>query len=232
MKPWASTSTIFYYSEKSGLGRHDHDVESAEFKTAVWRRGNCPDCRYALLVIRVIGKALGILWYDNTLEIDPSAKFPMTILVEEGKHASCTDKNGDGYFTPAYDVNRNPNDAWGVRDVMDSGLLFSGRFQSWYAKVRSDEHRVFPALPGDSPLGKLFTKEGRYAPDNAQYSLRPFPSAEKAQPDLIHFIATTANPVLGNPFRRQEYRSLRYQPIDVCRRDRRRDLVGWQLRLS
>jgi len=185
---------FFYYSEESGLGRHDHDVESAEFKIAVWRRDQCPDCRYALLVTRVIGKAHGILWYDNTLEIDPSAKFPMTILVEEGKHASCTDKNGDGYFTPAYDVNRHPNDAWGVRDVMGAGLLFSGGFQSWYAKVRNDEHRVFPPLPEDSPLRQRFMKEGRYAPDYAQYSLRPFPSAEKAQPNLVHFIADKGDP--------------------------------------
>ena len=186
---------FFYYSEESGLGRHDHDVESAEFKIAVWRREQCPDCRYALLVTRVVGKAHGILWYDNTLEVDdPAAKFPMTILVEEGKHASCTDKNGDGYFTPAYDVNRHPNDAWGVRDVMGAGLLFSGGFQSWFAKVRSEEHRVFPPLPEDSPLRKPFTKDGRYAPENAHYSLRPFPSAEKAQPDLVHFIADKGDP--------------------------------------
>ncbi len=185
---------FFYYSEEAGLGRHDHDVESAEFKIAVWKRDKCPDCRYALLVTRVIGKAHGILWYDNTLEIDEAARFPMTILVEEGKHASCTDKNGDGYFTPAYDVNRHPNDAWGVRDVIGSGLLFSGGFQSWYAKVRSEEHRVFPPLPEDSPLRKGHMKEGRYAADNAQYSLRPFPSAEKAQPDLVHFIADKGDP--------------------------------------
>ena len=68
-------------------------------------------------------------------------------LVEEGKHAIGTDKNGDGYFTPTYDVNVRVNDAWGVRDVMRTGQLFSGGFQSWFAKVRFEQHRVFPPLP-------------------------------------------------------------------------------------
>jgi len=185
---------FFYYSSEEGLGGHVHDVESAEFKIGVWRRDNCPDCKYALLVTKVVGKAHGMLWFDNTLEIDKYAIFPMTLLVEEGKHATSTDKNGDGYFTPGYDVNKRVNDAWGVRDVMRTGALYSGGFQAWMAKVRRDEHRVFPPLPEDSPLRERYLVDGEYASEYAQYTLRPFPSAEKAQPDLVHFIADKGDP--------------------------------------
>jgi hypothetical protein len=48
---------------------------------------------------------------------------------------------------------------------------------------------VFPPLPKDSPLRKQFVKNGEYAPNHAIYVLRPFPSAEKAPHDLVHFIA-------------------------------------------
>jgi len=185
---------FFYYSSEEGLGGHVHDVESAEFKIGVWKRDNCPDCKYALLVTKVVGKAHGLLWYDNTLEIDKYAVFPMTLLVEEGKHATSTDKNGDGYFTPGYDVNKRVNDAWGVRDVMRTGALYSGGFQAWMAKVRRDEHRVFPPLPEDSPLRKRFMDNGEYAPDYAKYTLRPFPKPDGVEPDLHPFIADKGDP--------------------------------------
>ncbi|MFC2164566.1 hypothetical protein ACFLT2_06160 [Acidobacteriota bacterium] len=185
---------FFYYSSEEGLGGHVHDVESAEFKIGVWKRDKCPDCKYALLVTKVVGKAHGMLWYDNTLEIDKYAIFPMTLLVEEGKHATSTDKNGDGYFTPGYDVNKRVNDAWGVRDVMRTGALYSGGFQAWMAKVRHEEHRVFPPLPEDSLLRKNHLVDGEYAPDYAKYNLRPFPNADNAEPDLVHFIADKGTP--------------------------------------
>jgi hypothetical protein len=185
---------FFYYPSEEGLGGHKHDVESAEFKLIVWRRPDCADCLYNLVVTRVTGKAHGVLWYDNTLEIDEYCRFPMHILVEEGKHASCTDKNGDGYYTPGYDVNKRVNDAWGVRDVLRSGTLFTGGFQAWMAKVRQPEDQILPPLPVDSPFRNKYTQKGIYAPENAVYELRPFPSAEKAQPDLVHFIADKGDP--------------------------------------
>jgi hypothetical protein len=181
---------FFYYSMEEGLGRHEHDVESVQMQIIVWdRKDDCETCRYHLLVTRVVGKAHGLLWYDNTLEVDEYTEFPMHILVEEGKHASCTDKNGDGYFTPGYDVNRRVNDAWGVRDVLRSGMVFSGSYQAWMAKVREPQHRVFPPLPEDSPLRKRYATFGVYATASAKYELRPFPSAEKADKDLVRFIA-------------------------------------------
>jgi len=164
---------FFYYHKEVGLGGHENDCESGFFKLFVWHRPECEDCPYALFVSRVTGKAHGLKWYDNTLEVDEFTKFPMTLMVEEGKHASCTDKNSDGYYTPGYDVNKRVNDAWGVRDTMRSGSLYTGGFESWHAKVRHDEHRVFPPLPEDHKGRDAYVVDGVYAPDNAIYTLRP-----------------------------------------------------------
>jgi hypothetical protein len=121
-----------------------------------------------------------VLWYDNTLTADSDTEFPITILVEEGKHASCTDKNGDGYFTPGYDVTERVNDAWGVRDVMRTGALFTGGYQAWLSKVRDPRDRVFPPLPPDSPLIDEYTFDGDYMPTHNKYEVRPFPTVAEA----------------------------------------------------
>jgi hypothetical protein len=186
---------FFYYRAEEGFGGHPHDVESAEFQIIVWPRPTCDQCTYHLLITKVTGKAHGLNWYDNTLGVDEYAKFPMHILVEEGKHASCTDKNGDGYYTPGYDVNRRVNDAWAVRDVIRAGALFTGGFEAWMAKVRRPEHRVFPPLPEDSPLREHYTENGVYSPDNAIYALRPFPHIDQVPPDLYRFFADKGDPV-------------------------------------
>jgi hypothetical protein len=185
---------FFYYPSEEGLGGHKHDLESVSYKIAIWRRPNCEDYPYVLLVTKVVGKAHGLQWYNNTLLVDTFTHFPMTILVEEGKHANSTDKNGDGYFTPGYDVNKRPNDAWGVRDIMRTGSLYSGGFQSWYAKVRREGHRVFPPLPEDSLLRSEYIKNADYAPDNAKYMLRPLPSSEQADSVLKHYIEDKGPP--------------------------------------
>jgi len=80
--------------------------------------------------------------------------------------------------------------------VIRSGTLGSGGFQSWMAKFRSPETRVFPPLPEDSPLRASHTRDGVYAPDNAVYELRPFPHPELARedPKLVPFIADKGNP--------------------------------------
>ena len=183
---------FFYYPSEEGLGAHKHDVESVYFKIYVHHCKDCEEARFALYVERTIAKAHGILWYDNTLVTDKYTEFPMTILVEEGKHASCTDKNHDGIYTPTFDVNRRINDAWGVRDIMRGGGLYSGGFQAWMSKARLPQHRVFPPLPGDSPLRETFSRDGVYAPDNAVYEVRPFPRPEdvdtEKEPTLLHFV--------------------------------------------
>jgi len=183
---------FFYYPSEEGMGAHRHDVEATYFKIYVHHCKGCETPHYALYIERTIAKAHGLQWYDNTLVTDKYTEFPMTILVEEGKHASCTDKNHDGIYTPTFDVNRRINDAWGVRDIMRGGGLYSGGFQAWMAKNRRAEHRIFPPLPGDSPLRAPFAVNGVYAPDNAIYELRPFPRPgdvdTEAEPTLLHFV--------------------------------------------
>jgi hypothetical protein len=184
---------FFYYPREEGLNAHEHDVESVEMMVAV-ARGETDACRYAVAVTRTKGKAHGVLWYDNTLESDAYTALPLHILVEEAKHASCTDKNGDGMYTPGYDVNTRINDAWGVRDIIRSGGLFAASWQSWMAKMRYDDARVFPPMPDDSPRRAKYVRAGVYAPDNAVYELRPFPTDEKADDHLKPFIANKGYP--------------------------------------
>ena len=183
---------MHYYEHESGVGRHKHDTEQVQFKIYVYRvseNKKKKKYRYALLFLQATGTAHIVDWYKNiysldTTNFDYELKLPFHILVEEGKHASCTDMNGDGYYTPGYDVNVHVNDAWGLRDVIRTGTLFSSQFYGWMTKVRRPEYRVFPPLPPDSPLRARYSKDGRYAPDNAVYQLRPMPDPKGALPDL------------------------------------------------
>jgi hypothetical protein len=61
-------------------------------------------------------------------------------------------------------------------------------------KVRQDDTRVFPPLPEDSPLRFEWSVEGEYAPENAIYTLRPWPTAERADSNLVHYIADKGDP--------------------------------------
>ncbi len=199
------TSTILvnlkylaYFPREEGIGGHLHDVEPAEYRIwvlpATWEGFadnfgvTCDDANlYVMGVQRITGEAHGLEWFFNVLEVDEYTIFPMTLMVEEGKHAMCTDKNADGYYTPGFDVNRRINDAWGIRDIIRGGTLFSGGFEAWMAKVRRPEHRVFPPLPEDSPHRTEHIVDGVYAPNNAIYELRPFPAATEAGDDeLLH----------------------------------------------
>lgn len=174
---------FFFYPSEEGLGAHRYDVESVEMKLMVVHPKRYPELGYWVTVQKITAKAHGVLWYDNNLEVDRHTLFPVHLLVEEGKHATCTDKNGDGHYTPAYDVNMRVNDAWGVRDVMASGSLYTGGYQGWMTKPRHERHRVLPPLPLDSPLREQFVVDGTYAPANSVYELRPFP---RLAPALAH----------------------------------------------
>jgi len=191
-----------YYQTEEGLGAHPHDIEPTEFRFAVLRGtdipdrvGNCPDDLYFIIVTRTSAEAHGLVWFWNVLDTDESTFFPMHLFVEEGKHAFATDKNGDGVFTPGYDVNIRINDAWGVRDIIRTGMLFSGGYQQWMTKVRHPEHRVIPPLPEDSPLqGNLERRVDGM--DLAVYEIRPFPSSELAGDDhaLRHLMENQERP--------------------------------------
>ncbi|HMS63977.1 MAG TPA: hypothetical protein PKD83_01845 [Ignavibacteria bacterium] len=180
-----------YYLNESGLGSHANDTEQSQFKFAVRSIKNKENVKYyVIFLIRVTAKAHALEWYDNIYQIDPGniyyeLSLPFNILVEEGKHANCTDMNGDGYYTPGYDVNVRKNDAWGLRDIIRGGELFSSDFQSWMAKVRKPEFRVLPPLPANSPLRKKYTKDSVYAYENAVYCLRPMPSPDKAKTEFL-----------------------------------------------
>ena len=182
---------FFFYPSEEGFGAHKYDVESVEMKLFVAKTRRYPELGYWIVIQKVTAKAHGVLWYDNNLEIDRYTKFPIHLLVEEGKHASCTDKNADGYYSPGYDVNKRVNDAWGVRDVMATGSLYSGGYQAWMSKPRRPEHRVIPPLPEGSLHREQFVVDGVFAPDNAVYELRPFPKVAPAlayDPGLKRFV--------------------------------------------
>jgi hypothetical protein len=111
----------------------------------------------------------------------------MTLFVEEGKHGSCTDRNADGIYTRGYDVNQTVNDAWGVRDIMGSGLLLSSAYSPEMTKPRTDAYRLLPpetSLP--CAEGFLSSTEDR-SEGLGRYELRPgnrvprCPDAPKAE---------------------------------------------------
>jgi len=191
---------LAYFEFEEGLGAHPHDIEPVEFRATIlphtwegfarWIPGGaaCDEPTYVMAITRTSGKAHGLVWYWNVLETDEYTSFPMHLLVEEGKHALATDKNGDGVFTHGYDVSVRINDAWGVRDIIRTGRLVSGSYQSWMAKRRRPEHRVFPPLPADSPLQSAL--QGRIdGMDHTVYELRPYPGPEVAAGDeALHLL--------------------------------------------
>ncbi|HMT11889.1 MAG TPA: hypothetical protein PKA39_09750, partial [Ignavibacteria bacterium] len=175
-----------FYSNEAGLGGHKYDTEQAQFRVYVNRPKTDSANIFQLIILEVTGKAHALAWYDNIWSVDPHAievKLPMHIHVEEGKHASCPDINGDGYYTPGYDVNVRTNDAWGIRDVIRTGTLFASEYHTYYSKVRLPEYKVMPPLPEDSPLRKKYMRDGVYSPDNAVYQLREFPDPKLAGRD-------------------------------------------------
>lgn len=179
-----------YYENEAGLGGHRHDTEQSEFKFSV-RRVSVKDSAsiFHIVLQRVTARAHALKWYDNIWKLDTNSTetvLPVHILVEEGKHASCTDMNADGFYTPGYDVNIRTNDAWGLRDVIRTGSLFTSEYQSYFSKLRTPEYRVFPPLPDDSPVKKWYVIDGIYAKGNAVYALRPFPEPSKVRDRLLY----------------------------------------------
>ena len=167
---------FFYYPEETGVGAHPHDYETLEMNLRVLRDGPT----FGIQVTLVVAHAHGVVWYFNTLDVEAEegdVRFPITILVEEGKHGNCTDRNGDGFYSPGYDVNRRVNDAWGCRDILRSGQVFTSEYQGWMTKVRFPRTRIAPPLPEDSPLYEEFSTHDFWGERNMslQYELRPVP---------------------------------------------------------
>jgi hypothetical protein len=138
---------FFYYRADTGVGTHPHDIEVLDVELATERDG--AGC-HVVRVVALTGLAHGVAWYSNELRAARDLRLPPVVLVEEGKHASCPDRNADGMYTPGYDVNRRVNDAWGVRDVLGSGFLGGSAYQASMTKGRDRAHRVLPPESGPS----------------------------------------------------------------------------------
>lgn len=196
---------FFYYSEETGVGAHPHDFETLEVSVEVLNENDGEFDLYGLRMKEMIGHAHGVPWYFNSLVIreqEEDIQFPLTVLVEEGKHGNCTDRNGDGAYSPGYDVNKRVNDAWGVKDVLRAGLIISPNYETWMTKSRRPDSRIAPPLPEDSPWYERFTTHRIFKEDNQrQYILRPTPdvrgvdfSAIDHGDNLKHFIESKGYP--------------------------------------
>ncbi len=108
---------FFYYPRDVGTSGHVHDLEGVDMEIVLEDVGGCRRVR----VTRVEGLAHGNRWYSNILRVTTDTKWPMTVLVERGKHASAPDRDADGQFVRGFDVTARVNDAWGVRDLRDPG---------------------------------------------------------------------------------------------------------------
>lgn len=187
-------SFFFYYERDLGMNPHYHDLEGAVFQLHVEAappNGDPRDEGFRRVYIgRATGLGHGSGLLSNILQIKPSIRkpagapdvtLPLTILVEEGKHASCPDRNGDGVYTPGYDVNVRVPDAWGLRDVFGTGVV-SSQYQPWMSKSRHKKDRYAvdaSRFAGDDPFSPVRCyKTGMelvYPDDQHHYDLRRAP---------------------------------------------------------
>ena len=146
----------FYYSHDIGVGPHRHDLEGMTIQVALKSNGD----RMLGRALKVIGTAHGVSWYINELDlrqvyigksisrdgeaIASDALVPPIVLVEEGKHATVPDRNGDGVYTPSYDVNVYPHDAWGLRDTFRGRDFLSSVYRAELSKPRREQDIVWP----------------------------------------------------------------------------------------
>jgi hypothetical protein len=159
---------FFYYRVDIGTGGHPHDIESADIYFSLKEQSGCREVQ----ATRVVAFAHGVDWYSNELQLGSDTRFPLTFLVEEGKHATAPDRNADGVYTPGYDVNRRIKDAWGVRDVLGSGALISPRYETSMTKPRHPHDRVVPESPPSSCLDEHHRSIEEGAEVLARYELR------------------------------------------------------------
>jgi hypothetical protein len=170
----------FYYDRDFGVGRHAHDLEVVEMEVSL---GSDDVGRREARLRRVIGLAHGTDWYSNELHVEPDTRVPLTVLVEEGKHASAPDRNADGIYTPGYDVNRRISDAWGIRDVLGSGFLTAGAYQATMAKPRRPSDRRAPPAVEDARPSSILSSHDRHDPALKRYRLSPAAGVPRCQPD-------------------------------------------------
>lgn len=204
--PGIKTLTLayfFYYEQDEGLNPHYNDTEGVELDIDFGREQSKRNARVA----RATGLGHGSQLLSNILQIKgtvrqragaPDVTLPITVLVEEGKHASAPDRNGDGTYTPGYDVNVKVADAWGVRDVFGSGVI-SSRYHESMTKPRNPADRVGPAADWfweqygpriKAPAQCYATRAGLLLP-NHTYQLKAVPRCEPGNVDPFCMAATT-----------------------------------------
>ena len=135
-----------YYMKDIGSTGHVHDLEVVDVVLEINVQDRRPKSCYEVRLARIIGAAHGADWYANILDVDVGATddlvLPPHILVEEGKHANAPDRNADGWFTRGYDVTRQVNEAWGVRDALRNDRVPTGRYDASHAKDRCSDPQM------------------------------------------------------------------------------------------
>jgi len=158
-----------YFRGHFGNVTEVHDLEAIDMDIAI---DPLPDGSRRVRVTRVAGLMRGTEWNANELQVEPSTKLPITILIEEGTHAGGPDRNADGLFTPRHDINRRVRDAQGVRDV-DAGTRLAGGFDATMFKQRQRGFRLLPpAVPRIGADGNPLETTVSAAGELGRYELR------------------------------------------------------------
>jgi hypothetical protein len=146
----------FYYPKDIGFASHEHDFESAIIEAGVCK--NPGDDQIHVQGVKAAGSAHGVGWYINELDLRPPTPAPNAdvlvppiVLVEEGKHSSAIDRNGDGAWTSGYDANVFPPDAWGTRDKLRSLHFLAMSYHGELARSRAASSLVWPTRSDDPP---------------------------------------------------------------------------------
>jgi len=159
-----------YFRAHLGNTEQVHDLEAIDMDIAI---DPLPDGGHRVRVTRVAGLMRGTEWNANELQVEPSTKLPITVLIEEGTHAGGPDRNADGLFTPRHDINRRVRDAQGVRDV-DAGTRLAGGFDASMFKQRQRGYRLLPpAVLRVGADGNPLTSTVSAAGELGRYELRP-----------------------------------------------------------
>ena len=139
---------FFYYPEDFGFNSHVHDLEGAEVHIEL------ASDRKALRLARIAASAHGVSWLTNELKISEAMDvvIPPHLFVEEGKHATAPDREGDSVYQHGHDVNAFLPDSWGVRDK--GPLRQVRRFHGSMFKSRRVSAAVLPpSLAREVPEG-------------------------------------------------------------------------------
>ena len=139
---WLFEFWFYYPIDEGGLDEHVHDSE--HFFVEVDKLGGA--------VRRVVGAAHGPYAPNNEYGTYNTTTWnislPLSVLVEQGKHATAPDLDGDGRFVPGIDTNlyRDVGKVWGVRDATGATDSAFRSFEEAMMSARSDTVGVLKAL--------------------------------------------------------------------------------------